>query len=236
MQSPFNIEYDFLEQKRLRMDFESDPIAVCEKLRAVLEQCQISARVVEAMQSSEENIQKALRSIHSSANTAVQSVGQRDSVFRGGDDSARAYRALVPFLLVLEGRRGVIRTETRNLFRWRDCLIKLRPLMDGVFGGVMALELFAAEENIDPSIAQTVNILKQDAKNELDLQRQLSNQLESDLSWGETLERDVICVFLNRIYEASDSEHDGQNCHCTKVLELITNFREKLAMTSFESE
>ena len=235
MLSPFNIENDFLEQKQLKADFEVDPIAVCEKMRAVLEQCRISTRAIEEVEMSENIVQKALQTIDLSADTFIQSIRQRNSMFRGGEDSVRAYRALIPFLLALEGRRGAIRTQMRALLRWKDCLAALRPLIEGVLGGVASLQFFASKENTDVKIEKKLEDLWQDAKKELEAQKQLLKRIEKDLSAGEQLDRGVIGGFLGCIYEASDSEHDGENCHCTKVIELIAGLRERLKCGLFES-
>ena len=232
MQSIFNLENDFLEQKQLKKDFEADPIATCERLRAVLEQCSVSARAMREVEIREANVQKALEAIAVSADTFAQSVSQRSSMFRGGEESLRAYRALVPFLLALEGRRAAIRTEMRGFLRWRDCLAGLHPLAEELFGGATALIIFAETKHPDLHVAQMIDNLKRDAKNELDAQTQLLERIEENLSVGEQMSTGVIARFLNLVYEASDSEHDGENCHATKVLELIANLKEELKNTS----
>ena len=222
----FNIKNDFLEQKQLKKDFNADPIAVCERLRSVLEQGSVSNRAVREVQIRENNIQKAMELIDSSAEIFAQSLSSRNSVFRGGEESVRAYRTLVPFLLSLEGRRNAIRAEMRGLSRWRDCLVELRPFTEGLHGGVAALRFFADTEGSDLKIVQMIEELKQDVKLELDEQKRTLKRIEEDLSVMERIDREVIGHFFGSIYEASDSEHDGENCHCTKVLELIANLKD----------
>lgn len=223
----FNAENDFLEQKQLKSAFETDPNGVCDKIEAVLEQCSVAARATDAEVQYQEKKRLVLSSIATSAEAFERSVPQRSSMFRGGEDSVRTYRALVPFLLRLEGDRGTLRTQARTLSQWRDALLELRAVMERLMASVATLHFFSDSQNREMPALET---LKTRVQTESERQKQILKKIEETLTENVRIDRDVIGAFLVCVFDASDSEHDGEKCHCTKVLTLIGELKKEIKL------